>query len=306
MTAGAPILVDLRGTIPPDVLLGQPPHVDAAKVSHDIKGAIPYTGHNRAKCPAKGYSASLVGAGGWVAYVFEDRANRALDGYQAGRSDGAFAVADVRAQGYPAGCVIFTTADFPAHWSQISEYVRGFSEVVKAAGYVCGLYADGECIRGAKAAGLIVVGWLTCSGGFPGSGDHTGVDIRQRCAGEGDQIAIAGYGIDTNYVDTPFIAAWGQTVNPQPPTYVPAPFPGRFITPGEESNDVRIWTFILVGLGYHGFLSRGRAAAMYGIGKQRATKRFQRRHGLHADGIIGPLTWAAADKQLIELHDSRK
>lgn len=204
----AAIMVDLRGTIPPDVLLRR------------AQGAFGYSGHNRAKCPAPGYGGELVAAGGWYAIVFEDRANRALDGYQAGRDDATYCVADARKQKYPTGCLLVGTADFPARWSKISEYVRGFSEVVRDAEYVCGLYADGECIRGAKAAGYITVGWLTCSGSFPGSHDETGVDVKQRCAGESGQIAIPPFSIDTNYLLTPFIHAWGQPAHHEP---VPTP-----------------------------------------------------------------------------------
>jgi hypothetical protein len=200
------IMVDLRGTIPPTVLLKH------------AQGAFGYSGHNRAKCPAPTYGAELVAAGGWYAIVFEDRADRALDGYKAGRDDATYCVADARKQNYPTGCLLVATADFPARWSQITEYMRGWHEVVTAAGYVPGLYADGECIRGAKVAGYIAIGWLTCSGGFPGSHDQTGVDVKQRCAGESGQISIPPFSIDTNYLLTDFIHAWGQhtTTHPNP------------------------------------------------------------------------------------------
>lgn len=70
-------------------------------------------------------------------------------------------------------------------------------------------------------------------------------------------------------------------------------WPG-YIKPGMVAESVKTWGFILTGLGYKGFTMRGQSATVYGPGKVAATKRLQRRHKLNADGIVGPITWAAA------------
>ena len=37
---------------------------------------------------------------------------------------------------------------------------------------------------------------------------------------------------------------------------------------------------------------------MFGRGTVRAVKRFQRRHGLHADGVVGAATWRMLRRSL--------
>lgn len=279
-------MVDLVGTIPPDVLLRS-----------GAVGAFGYSSHNRRKCPSRTYGAQLVARGGRYAIVFEDAARRALAGHQAGVDDATFAVDDARAQGYPYGCTIFATADFDADPNAIREYVAGFSRVVRRAGYVMGLYANGACLRTFKAEGLITYGWLTCSGGFRGSRDHTGADVWQRCAGQQPMLNIPGYSIDTNVLYAPHIAAWGEPETPKNHQPVPgaiAAYPGT-IRPGDDNAKVAMWTFVLVACGYRGFLSKPMSAARkMGPGKVHATKRFQRRHHLPATGVVDLGTWTAA------------
>lgn len=36
----------------------------------------------------------------------------------------------------------------------------------------------------------------------------------------------------------------------------------------------------------------------FGVGTERAVKRFQKKHGLKADGIVGPTTWKALDRRV--------
>lgn len=291
MTAAVLLLmVDLMGTIrPPATLLRY------------CRGQFVYSGHNRRKCPKPGYLVQLVARGGWTAIVFEDSATRALAGYQAGVDDAHFAIADAHAQGYPPGCSIFATADFDADPNRIRDYVTGFSKTVRAGGFSMGLYANGACIRTFKSEGLITWGWLTCSGGFRGSRDHTGVDVWQRCAGQDGQIAIPGYSIDTNHILTVggYIAAWGQHPGQvSADRKAIAAFPG-VIRPGDAGTKVAMATVVLVMLGERGFASRPlRLARKQGVGKVRAWKRWQKAHGLVPDGVVGPVTWAKADEVL--------
>lgn len=81
-------------------------------------------------------------------------------------------------------------------------------------------------------------------------------------------------------------------------TWSPPPFPG-IIRPGNVSNPVQQWAVLLSAVGYKGFIVTGPSGRVNGSGKVLATKRFQRRHGLNADGIVGPKTWAKAVERLI-------
>lgn len=78
----------------------------------------------------------------------------------------------------------------------------------------------------------------------------------------------------------------------------PPAFPGT-IRSGETSYRVQQWAVLLTALGYRGFNATGPSGRVYGIGKVLATKRFQRRHGLVVDGIVGPKTWAKAIERLL-------
>lgn len=78
------------------------------------------------------------------------------------------------------------------------------------------------------------------------------------------------------------------------------PWPGYYLRPNDVNQGVAQWGFILSGLGYRGFRMAGSSAAIYGPGKVAATKRFQRRYGLHADGIVGPITWNNANEVYLE------
>ena len=74
------------------------------------------------------------------------------------------------------------------------------------------------------------------------------------------------------------------------PKWTPLPFPGT-ITKTSSKERVAVWRMVLGDLGYRGF-----KVGLYpwsGV-LSLATKRLQRRHGLVADGIVGPKTWAVA------------
>lgn len=207
-------LVDMRGTAPWPVLKA---------AGYD--GAFGYSGHNRDKCPDPGYGESLVAAGGLYLIIFEDQANRPLDGYSAGRADAIFANLDADEQSYPPSAAIYWAADFDAAWGDIKEYARGWAENTRRP---TGLYGNGEVIRAAKAVGYAAYGWRTCSGGFRGSKDFTGIDLVQMCQGthvtiggeRWEVIPVPGHSVDTNRTlpGVTDIGAWGQTAKPHPPT----------------------------------------------------------------------------------------
>jgi len=83
------------------------------------------------------------------------------------------------------------------------------------------------------------------------------------------------------------------------------PFPGT-VRVGETSARVQQLAYMLALAGERGFVFKGKSGEVYGIGKQRAVKRFQKSHGLVADGIPGPATWAALNHQVAARAAAKK
>lgn len=194
-------LADFEGEVP-----------GAALSAAGYAGGWGYSSRHLSKCPGVHYGAGLVNQGLLYGIVFEDTAERARAGYDAGKADAEWANTQADLQGYPISCIIVWTADFPARWGDVSEYARGFHDGSKRP---VGVYADGEVVRAAKAAGWVVFGWFTCSDGFPGSRDKTGRDMQQFCSGESGLVPVPGHDVDTNEVENPdALHAWGQSTGP--------------------------------------------------------------------------------------------
>lgn len=83
-----------------------------------------------------------------------------------------------------------------------------------------------------------------------------------------------------------------QTTLPsaRPPAWAPPAFPGT-ISKTSSAERVAKWRVLLAACGYRGFKVGVHPWSMT-LGA--ATRRFQRRHGLTVDGIVGPKTWAVA------------
>ena len=72
------------------------------------------------------------------------------------------------------------------------------------------------------------------------------------------------------------------------------PRAGRPLTPFNRGDEVKALQRALRRLG----LSPGEVDGIYGSRTLRAVKRFQRRHGLAADGVVGPKTASAINRAL--------
>ncbi|SNT65977.1 Putative peptidoglycan binding domain-containing protein [Asanoa hainanensis] len=66
--------------------------------------------------------------------------------------------------------------------------------------------------------------------------------------------------------------------------------------PFRNSTAVALWQTVLTA---EGFLEQSDIDCQFGPATEAATKSFQRRYGLSADGIVGPNTWAKADNYLV-------
>lgn len=93
---------------------------------------------------------------------------------------------------------------------------------------------------------------------------------------------------------TVHITPYGSTESPR---WNPPKFHG-VLKPNVKGEWVREWAYTLAALGYKGFNIQGDSGAVYGSGKVRATKRFQKNHGLKQDGIVGSITHAEAVRVL--------
>lgn len=71
--------------------------------------------------------------------------------------------------------------------------------------------------------------------------------------------------------------------------------------PYRYSTAVALWQTILA---IEGFIDNDGIDCDFGSGTEAATKSFQRRYGLTADGIVGPNTWKKADNYLVNDYDT--
>lgn len=81
------------------------------------------------------------------------------------------------------------------------------------------------------------------------------------------------------------------------PVWVPPVFHG-VLRDGVKGKWVLEMAVTLKALGYNGFAYTGRQGKVFGAGKRRAVKRFQRNNGLKVDGVWGYATHTKAVKRL--------
>lgn len=101
---------------------------------------------------------------------------------------------------------------------------------------------------------------------------------------------IAGYGRPN----------WRLAANEDEPT--PAPVSHKTIKKGDRGDEVKLMQKSLLSLGYS--LPRYGADGDFGSETETAVKAFQKDHGLVADGICGPKTWAALDEAVKKAEDT--
>ena len=107
--------------------------------------------------------AELISAAGLqVVSVFETTADRALGGYEAGRTDGETALQVAAQVGQPAGSCIYFAVDFDAASAQmpaVIEYIRGAAEATPD--YATGVYGSFAVVEAVRAAGVCSHYWQT-------------------------------------------------------------------------------------------------------------------------------------------------
>src|SRR3954454_20328663 len=232
---------------------------------------------------------SLLAAGIQIAVVVEEGASRMLGGHAAGVADAQHADTVVKALGMP-GIPVYFACDFdasPGDQTAINAYLDGVASVIglNRVGPYGGYW---PCVRAAKA-GKAKYFWQTrawSGSNVPGNPNDLGGFTRNLY--QGASITLAGASVD---IDTSFTADFGQW--PRPGT-TPKPKPEASVlqlkTPNMTGSAV---TYLQQRLNVYG--AKLTVDGDFGSNTDKAVRAFQSKHGLTADGIVGPNTWAKLD-----------
>lgn len=188
--------------------------------------AIGYVAHNLRKCWTTPRIRELLTAGIGVVFVFEDTANRALDGYQAGRDDATFAAAGVAAHGAPATQPIYFAVDFQviaAQQTAVRDYFRGVSSVIGLAR--TGVYGSYGTVGLVMDANLAEYAWQTMA--WSGVAVERRANIYQYANGS----SLGGTPVDLDKALKGDFGQWQEMVDPTPPAPKPAPAPVPIVEP---------------------------------------------------------------------------
>ncbi len=125
--------------------------------SMGFSGAMRYGVPGNTKSITAPELAKLRAAGFDVGLVYETVANRAAQGFQAGREDAAAANRFADSLGYPKNCTLWYAVDFDATPLQVQSYFDGVASVV---GRVHAPYGGFDVIEGVHYPGM---GWQTAA-----------------------------------------------------------------------------------------------------------------------------------------------
>lgn len=127
-------------------------------------GVILYVSRDPGKCGTRNDVDGLHAVGLGVLFVFEDSAQRALGGYQAGVADGQFAASYLKAVGLPQGKPVHAAIDFAVTAAQmptVIAYLQGFAAGLGGY-YQARVYGDKDVVDAMVAHGM-PGGWQTCA-----------------------------------------------------------------------------------------------------------------------------------------------
>lgn len=266
-----------------DYAWGRPGGAALAAAGYDF--AMRYLSRDRSKNLDPAELADLRAHGLRVGLVWETTANRAASGYAAGADDARTALAQADALGLT-GHLIYAAVDYDvqeAGLPAVRDYFRGWNTVLPA--WRTGVYGGIRVVYDIVGQGLAVHGWQTTAWSGGRWSDHT--DIRQT----GGTATINGVTVDRNTCEDPDAAVGVGRPAPAPAPAPSAPaWPGQYLrNPTYNSDTARRWQ--------QQMQTRGWSISVdgdYGPKSEAACREFQRRKGLTVDGVVGPVTWAAA------------
>lgn len=299
-------LADFEGEIPWDL-------IGAA----GYRGAFFYISHSTKKEPSVAWVQEGLRRGFLVIPVFEDTGHASSGGAPLGAAHAAFAIQEMDRFKLPStSWVANAESDYDASPGNVTPYYSGFYSTFKRGRSLGRIltYAGGAVDRLLKQLHLSDGAWRTCSGGFQGSRDLTGLDIIQVCAGQKGLVPIPGHSVDTDLVVNPAIFLAAPVVKP----FKPIPYPGRMV-PGKVSEANGVLKFALTAAGEGAFLTTGNTPAGHRFDKAtldtvKAVQQLHEEkvplikrwyHGKRKpDGRPGRLTWRWIN-QLIQLRQAQ-
>jgi len=188
----------------------------AALVAAGVTGVMRYLSHDSSKTLQRSEADDLASHGIAMGVVFEDMANRAGDGYQAGMNDAVVAGYMLTGQrsGYtdlamPAGRPIYFACDYDANWVEVAPYFAGAAHQIGQDRV--GIYAGLKIIEAAANAGYK---WLWQTGAWSGGQWSPKAVLRQ----EIQSRTIGGVDCDVNDHQAEDWGQWtpgGEIVTPQ-------------------------------------------------------------------------------------------
>ena len=181
-----------------------------------VDGVIRYLSRDSAKAISGAELAQLHEWGIATALVYEDAAQRALQGAAAGTEDGKMCGQAMRTLGVPAGRPVYVALDWDvadyapggtnplAKLGPVADYLEAFEAAIKQWAYATGVYGGYWPVNRALSAGLTSWGWQTIAWS-PQQAGLTQQDPRIRLYQTGVQILSGN--ADLNFAGA---RDWGQ------------------------------------------------------------------------------------------------